>query len=92
MYFFKMPLDDGPFPCGRTYIYIVRNEDADQFPLQHIFLLYSTAVDVAIDLARSEKKKYHIDIYEEAYNHRQLKYGQTMYMNDDLDTMHSRAL
>ena len=80
-----MPLDDGPFPCGRQYIYIVRSED-ESFPLKHIYLSYNVAMQAAYELAEKENKEYHIDLYEETYNHQQMKYGDSLKMNKDLDS------
>ncbi len=78
-----MPLDDGPFPCGRTYVYVVRG-DQETFPLKHIYLSYSTACDVSFKLAQEYNKPFHIDVYEETYNHIQLKHGYTYKMNNEM--------
>ena len=83
----KMPLDDGPFPYGRIYVYIVRSSEEPIFPLKNIYMSYKTASDVAFSLAEKNKTPYYIDVYEETFNHQELKYGHTYHMNSELDTL-----
>lgn len=80
----KMPLDDGPFPCGRTYVYIVRTNDTKNVPLK-MYLSYSYATKAALNLAQVTKIPHHIDVYEEAYDHVQMKYCHTYSMSETLD-------
>jgi hypothetical protein len=71
-----MPLEDGHFPCGRIYIYIVRDQN-ETFPLQNIYLSYNTALELAHELVKIYKRTFYIDVYEESLHHRKLNFGYT---------------
>lgn len=77
-----MPLEDGCFQYGRTYVYIVR-EQHETFPLQNIYLSYSTALEVALELAKVHNKPFFLDVYQESFNHRQLEFGYTQEVNNE---------
>jgi len=82
-----MPSNDSPFPYGRIYVYIVRPSNDPTFPLKTVYMSYKTASDVAFSLAEQTKTPHHIDVYEESFNHQELKYGHTYYMNQELDKL-----
>lgn len=86
-----MVMDDGPFPMGRTYVYIVRcrwpDKDAnDTCPATDVFLSYTDANKRALEVSRRTQWPHDIDVYEEALDHRRLKHGATYVMGTDLDT------
>lgn len=81
-----MPLEDGPFPCGRIYIYIVRCDD-QTLPFNSLYLSYSKASKIAFDLAEKHNKQFHVDVYEESFNHEELKLGHTYTISEDLESL-----